>query len=75
MKRCAESQRLAFINSREDRRLIRMVLMDRTGTSRALSKEIESFERQQVSERNTKSSTTCGNMDCQLGEHYFFSYT
>lgn len=53
-ERHAGSQRPPITNSREDRHLIRMVTRDRTATSRTLSREMESFARQQVSARTVR---------------------
>lgn len=52
--RRAGSQRPAITNSREDRHFTRMALMDRTATSGALSQEMGSFARQQVSARTVR---------------------
>ncbi|GFT53054.1 hypothetical protein TNCV_4232021 [Trichonephila clavipes] len=54
----------AVTSSREDRYVTCMVLMDRATTSRALSEELRSFDRQQVSARRV-----CRSMDYQLGGH------
>ncbi|GFT81501.1 HTH_Tnp_Tc3_2 domain-containing protein [Trichonephila clavipes] len=48
-ERRAGSQWTPITSSREDRHINRMVLMDRAATSRALSQELGSFARQQVS--------------------------
>ncbi|GFX40211.1 transposable element Tc3 transposase [Trichonephila clavipes] len=45
----AGSQRPPIASSREDRHVTRMALMDREATSRALSQELGSFARQQMS--------------------------
>ncbi|GFS60927.1 HTH_Tnp_Tc3_2 domain-containing protein [Trichonephila clavipes] len=47
----AGSQRPPITSSREDRHVTRMDLMDRAATSRALSEELGSFSRQQMSAR------------------------
>ncbi|PRD26693.1 UNVERIFIED_CONTAM: hypothetical protein NCL1_37471 [Trichonephila clavipes] len=47
----AGSQRLPISSSWEDRHVTRAVLMDRAATPRALSQELESFARQQLSAR------------------------
>ncbi|GFV28665.1 uncharacterized protein TNCV_3986151 [Trichonephila clavipes] len=48
-ERHAGSQRFHITSSREDRHVIRKALMDRAATPRALSQELGSFARQQVS--------------------------
>ncbi|GFT17552.1 hypothetical protein TNCV_4807891 [Trichonephila clavipes] len=53
MERRTESQQPLITSSREDRHIIRMDLMIRAATSRALSQELGSFARQQVSARTT----------------------
>ncbi|GFT03792.1 HTH_Tnp_Tc3_2 domain-containing protein [Trichonephila clavipes] len=53
-ERRAGSQRPPITSSREDRHVTRMVLMDRAATSRALSQELVSFARQQVSTRTVR---------------------
>ncbi|XP_054710298.1 uncharacterized protein LOC129219995 [Uloborus diversus] len=53
-ERRAGSQRPPITSSREDRHIIRMALMDRATTSRAVSQETGSFGRQQVSARTVR---------------------
>ncbi|GFS86394.1 transposable element Tcb1 transposase [Trichonephila clavipes] len=51
MERRARSQRHPITNSREDKHVIRLALMDHTATSRALSRKLGSFARQHMSTR------------------------
>ncbi|GFT10782.1 HTH_Tnp_Tc3_2 domain-containing protein [Trichonephila clavipes] len=51
MERRAVSQRLRIPSSQGDKHVTRIILMDRVATSRALSQELGSFERQQLSVR------------------------
>ncbi|GFW92349.1 HTH_Tnp_Tc3_2 domain-containing protein [Trichonephila clavipes] len=48
-ERRAGSQRPPITSSREGRHVTRIALMDRTATSRALSQELGSFAKQQIS--------------------------
>ncbi|GFV55665.1 hypothetical protein TNCV_278861 [Trichonephila clavipes] len=48
------SQWSPITSSREDRHVTRMTLMDRAATSRDLSQQLGSFERQQVSARTVR---------------------
>ncbi|GFS75018.1 HTH_Tnp_Tc3_2 domain-containing protein [Trichonephila clavipes] len=50
----AGSQRPPITSSRKDRHVTRMTLMHREATSRALSQELGSFARQQVSARTVR---------------------
>ncbi|GFY09064.1 HTH_Tnp_Tc3_2 domain-containing protein [Trichonephila clavipes] len=50
----AGSQRPPITSSREDRHVIFMALMNREATSRALSSELGSFAREQVSARSVR---------------------
>ncbi|GFY24173.1 uncharacterized protein TNCV_1012261 [Trichonephila clavipes] len=63
------SQRLSITSSREDRHVIRMALIDRAATSRALSQDLGSFSRQQLSARKVR--RLCCSMDSQLGDHSY----
>ncbi|GFX18412.1 uncharacterized protein TNCV_4307131 [Trichonephila clavipes] len=47
-ERPSGSQRFPITSRRKDRHIIRMTLMDRTDTSRVLSRELGSFARQQM---------------------------
>ncbi|GFW43516.1 HTH_Tnp_Tc3_2 domain-containing protein [Trichonephila clavipes] len=54
MERHAESQWPPVTNSRKDRHVARRALMGHTATSRAMSQELGSFARQQVSARTAR---------------------
>ncbi|GFV39731.1 transposable element Tcb2 transposase [Trichonephila clavipes] len=66
-ERRAESQRPPIPNSRKDRHVARMALMDRAATSQALSQELGSFANQQLYVRTF--DDICNSMDSQLGDH------
>ncbi|GFV34842.1 HTH_Tnp_Tc3_2 domain-containing protein [Trichonephila clavipes] len=53
-ERRAGSQRSPITNSREDRHVTHIALMDRAAKSRALSQELGSFARQQVSAQTVR---------------------